>query len=447
VTLDLGAAQLTPSGAVPYMLRVEHAVNVTVLGGDFSGGDSAVLVSFADGARVQEVTARGLSGDGIVITNSKNVLALRNTVTGCGGAGILLHRSSGSVIARNEIDGGKGHANLEAGIVITDREVDLAANPRAVFGPDGYWVVEQPITTRLKPPHDNAIALNRVAFNAAGGIYVDGGVRNAILSNTIEGNAKEGLCLDNGSAANAVAYNTIRHNGKRWGEPDWVLAKDYVLAGGRLADGTPAEKVPGISLDNAIYNVIFANDVMHNYGGGIKIVRTGYFNSIGMNTVWSNNDGAGPVYHFFGIELGAASPDEQSPELDFTPSRGNLVFSNPIRGNHHSGIFFAAGSDRNDVFDNVIFDALYWALESYEPMENASLNNLTNLPSRNIASGLDPALAGPQQPPATPVTGSPPATAARAPARAYRPAQVPKPGKRAPHSIRLAAAPELPSPQ
>ena len=112
----------------------------------------------------------------------------------------------------------------------------------------------------------------------------------------------------------------------------------------------------------SIYNIVFGNDVTHNFGGGIKLVRTGYFNIIGLNTTFSDNDGASTTFHFFGIELGAAPG--QSSELDFTPSCGNIIFSNPIRGTHYSGIFFDQGSDLNDVFDNTIMDALDWALES-----------------------------------------------------------------------------------
>ena len=37
-------------------------------------------------------------------------------------------------------------------------------------------------------------------------------------------------------------------------------------------------------------------------------------------------------------------------------------------------------------------DAQNRALESVAVMANNSLNNLTNLPSRNIGSGIDPAL-------------------------------------------------------
>jgi hypothetical protein len=75
-----------------------------------------------------------------------------------------------------------------------------------------------------------------------------------------------------------------------------------------------------------------------------------------------------------------------------SPAAGNIVFSDTIRGNHTPVSFFAAGSDLNDVLDNVIMDAQHWALESVLPMTNSSLNNLTNIKSRDIGSGLSPAL-------------------------------------------------------
>jgi parallel beta-helix repeat protein len=283
---------------------------------------------------------------------------------------------------------------MAAGIVISDREVDLAADPRAIYGSDGYWVVSQPLLSRLRPPHDNVLAWNYVAGNLSSGIYLDGGVRNVIVGNTVQDNAKEGVCFDNGSAGNVLVSNSIRSNGDRWGQSDAVLALDYADAAGRLPDGTAAQKVPGVSLDNAVYNLVFANEVSFNYGGGIKIVRTGFFNLIGMNTILKNNEGASPLFHFFGIELGATPGDSSSDELDFTPSSGNLVFSNVIRGDHYSGIFFDTGSDQNDVLDNVILDATQWGLEAVQPSTNLTLNNLTNLPSRNIGPGLDPALLG-----------------------------------------------------
>ena len=71
----------------------------------------------------------------------------------------------------------------------------------------------------------------------------------------------------------------------------------------RLPNGTAAEKVPGISLDNALYDIRFGDDLAHNFRGGIKMVRTAYFNAIGMNSLLDNNDGSGSTwFHFFEID-------------------------------------------------------------------------------------------------------------------------------------------------
>jgi hypothetical protein len=138
----------------------------------------------------------------------------------------------------------------------------------------------------------------------------------------------------------------------------------------------------------------------------VKIVRAGYFNVIGLNTLLSNNDGASATQHFFGIELGATAADTTQNDIDFTPSHGNIIFSNVIRGSHYSGIYFDFACDQNDAIGNVIEDATDWALESAQQMSNNSLNNLTHLPSRNIGSGLDQALIQSGQPVNDPPAGS-----------------------------------------
>jgi hypothetical protein len=393
LNLDLGSTRLTADNKLPYMLRIDGAANVAVTGGEFERGDSAILVNGSKQAIVKGVHISDLSGNGIVVTHSASVVIRDNRIRGLGGAAILLQGGTASgIVEGNVITRDRGASNMTAAIVVSDRDVDLSVRGEAIFGPDNYWVISQPMMRRIDPPHNNLIVMNHLAGNAASGVYVDGAVATVIALNVIEDNAKEGICLDNGATANVVTLNEVLQNGNRWGETDSVMEKDVISAAGRLPNGTPAAKVPGISIDNAIYNIVFSNNIAHNFGGGIKMVRTGYFNVIGLNTILANNDGEGEKFHFFGIEMGAAPLDAPSEELDGTPSRGNIIFSNTIRGNHYAGIFFAAGSDTNDVFDNLIMDAEKWALESVIPMPNSSLNNFTNLATRNIGAGLSPAL-------------------------------------------------------
>src|SRR5205085_344763 len=110
---------------------------------------------------------------------------------------------------------------------------------------------------------------------------------------------------------------------------------DFVLPMGRLPDGSSPAKTPGISIDNGLWNVVYANQIDRNEGGGVKMVRTAFFNTIALNVLTDNNVGANPRFHFFAVELGAAPADVPVADLDFAPSRGNLVIGNAIRGNHY----------------------------------------------------------------------------------------------------------------
>ena len=389
--LDLGSTELRARGEIAgFLLRVEDAPGAVVRGGAFVAGDWGVLVSNSRDVTLVGGRYEGLGGGGVVLHDAPGVVLARATLTRNREAAVLLHGDTvGGALLDNEIAGNLGSSNWHAGIVVSDRVGAVADDPRAILNPDRYGVREQPMPTRLHPPRRNVVAFNRVALNASSGIYSDGGVENVFFGNTVEGNAKEGVCLDNGSTANVLANNLVRANGKRWGKTDAELRLDFVDGVGRLPDGSSAAKTPGVSLDNSLYNVVYANAVERNYGGGVKMVRTAFFNVVGLNTVVDNNEGANPRYHFFGVELGAAPADVAVSDLDFTPCRGNVVFGNIIRGTHYAGVFFGPGSTDNDVFDNVIFGATDWAMEQVRAQPNASLNNLTNLPSRNIDAGLD----------------------------------------------------------
>jgi parallel beta-helix repeat protein len=393
VRLDLGRARLQMKTGSPYMIRIEGVKDVQVRGGVLTSGPWGVLISNSQQVSLIQMRLDHLAGGGVLITGSDHVVIWQNKFERLGAAPVLLHRSTHhSTVAENEMSNNLGSSNWSAGVVLTDRTADLAADPTNLLNPDRYWVKEQPMAERVAIPHDNVVAYNRINGNLSSGIYSDGSASNVIIGNDVERNSKEGMCLDNGSVANVVAWNLFRSNGKRWGESDLNLKQDFIFGLGRLPDGSSPAKVPAISIDNAAYNQVVFNEVDRNFGGGIKMVRTDFYNVIGLNVIADNNEGQSKKFHFFGIELGSAGADAPSKELDFTASRGNEVFGNTIRGSHYAGVFFASGSDNNAVFDNSIFGATFWAMESVRVQPNMTLNNLTNLKSRNIGSGIDPHL-------------------------------------------------------
>ena len=394
--LDFGDTRLNAMTLKsPYVVRVEHAEDVRVRGGSFSRGPWAILVLQSRSVILQGITMVGLSGGGILLSNSRDCVIWGNTLSRLGGAPIMLQGSvTDTVIAHNSITRNVSPSNWRAGIVLTDRNADLALDPDSLLNPDLFGVREDLMQNRVHIPHDNLIALNEIRDNQSSAIYSDGAARTVITGNRIEGNSKEGICLDNGSLADVVVDNLFRSNGKRWGKSDSDLRREFVFDFGRAPDGSSMAKVPAVSIDNGAYNEVMFNDIQSNYGGGIKFVRTAFYNVVGLNTVIDNNEGQSKNFHFFGIELGSAKADTLVRDLNFFPSQGNIIFGNLIRGDHYAGIFLAAGSDGNKIFDNSVFGATNWALESAQRQANETLNNLSNLPSRNIDPHLDPALGG-----------------------------------------------------
>lgn len=357
VVIDFAGASIDPGKRPPlWLIELRGAHDAAVTNAVISGGLNGILVDGGSRITVSDNDIDDLDQNGIVVTGDASLLSVdTNELGDLGRAGIMLHGTVSSVLVeKNTVSDLQGHSNWNAGILLTGRRGDIAADPDAFFLPDGHWVVEEPIHERLENPERNIILDNTIQDGHSSGIYNDGAVANLFLRNRIDGNAKEGVCFDNGATANVFAGNVVTDNGRRWGQPDDVLAFESVLDEGRTVDGSAAAKLPGVSIDNAIYNQIYANEISDNWGGGIKMVRTSLFNLIGRNMMADNNLGRSAQMHFFGIELGAARADFPATDLDFVGSSGNILFHNMIQGDHYSGIFIARGSLQNELIDNDI---------------------------------------------------------------------------------------------
>ncbi len=357
VVIDFAGAVIKAGPRPPlWMIELRKARNVAVTNANLTGGVNGILVDNGSDIALEGNEIHGLAQNGIVVTGESSVLNIdSNRLHDLGRAGIMLHGPvTRSLLAGNQIHHLRGHSNWMAGILLTGRKGDVSINPDAFFLPDRYWVVEEPIFQRLRNPEQNVVLGNIVTDGLSSGIYNDGGVANIFLGNRIERNSKEGICFDNGATANVFARNLVTGNGRRWGHPRATLALDSVLRAGVGRDGTAIAKLPGVSIDNALYNEIYDNDITGNWGGGVKMVRTSLFNVVGRNRLDDNNLGASTKAHFFGIELGAARADQPATDLDFVGSSGNIVFDNAIHGKHYSGIFIAKPSVQNYTFNNDI---------------------------------------------------------------------------------------------
>jgi hypothetical protein len=367
VTVDFSGATIDGGTQPPvWLIRLVHARNVAVMNARINGGTNGFLVDSASNVAIDGNDVGGLTENGIVVTGPSSSLDIHaNQLHDLGRAGIMLDGPvSTALLEGNDIAQLQGHSNWNAGIVLTSRGGDIAADPDTFFLPDHYWVVSQPLVGRLQNPTQNVITANTIRDGLSSGIYNDGAIANVFLDNRIEGNSKEGICFDHGATANVFSGNHVGNNGNRWGQSDTDLALDSVLDAGRAGDGTSAAKLPGVSIDNALYNEISANDVTGNFGGGVKMVRTGLFNTIDNNVIIDNNLGESGKFHFFGIELGAAPPDPGVADIDFVPSSGNVISGNTIHGRHYSGIFVGPGAVQNDLSGNDIVGVEAFPVES-----------------------------------------------------------------------------------
>lgn len=349
---------------------------------------SGIIVTRSKNVCVSGCRLTGTNGCPLTLLgDSERLLVHGNTIEGFGFAGIHLQgRVARSVIENNEVSGGTGTYNGHPGIFVGDREGNLPKpddfSPRAAW-PLYRYAVEK-VSERFHGPTENIIVSNRFAENKGSGIYSDGAMLNFYAFNVIENNGKEGACFDFGSTGNVFFRNTVTGNGRRAGYSDKNLKSDYVLEHGRMPDGTAKAKVPGISLDNALYNIVLGNTIGRNYGGGIKCVRSGFYNIIGDNRLENNNRGRNDQFHFFGIELGAAPAENDKQESDICPSVGNIVFGNSIGGGHYAGIFIGEGCVQNDIIGNSIKGSSTWAIESVAVQENYFSENISEAPSVNV---------------------------------------------------------------
>lgn|GEM_PF-73361 len=288
------------------------------------------------------------------------------------GAVFLNGNISNGIIKDNTIRQNQGTRNLTAGLVMTSMEIDDYYTAYNIFKDEHLYNL-------LDTPHDIVIYQNSVMKNGSSGIYSDGAYEIYVVENRIIQNDKEGMCLDYGTFGAYVADNVIKQNGGRLRQTDDDLTADFVLGHGRLSDGSSPAKLPGVSIDNSAYNTVMNNDITHNYGSGVKMVRSAYRNLIMQNTIADNNAGESETFHFFGIEVGhAKTPDEPVKGLDFTASYENIICRNTVTGSHYSGVFFAEESYCNDLFDNIIMDSEYFAIECKSNQFNSMVNNNTD---------------------------------------------------------------------
>ena len=336
-------------------------------------GDIGIFVHDAKNVIVQDCHIHDLRSKAIVVSGTSSYFHIINNE--CrknqqGGIQVAGAASYGE-LRGNKVSHNTGYSNWMAGVVLTNVEVPSPSELWAAFpGETPHYAERSTLADVPASVHDVYVMGNTIDHNQSSGLYCDGVYRIYVDANTLASNDKEGMCLDYGALGCFVHANQVTDNGKRARQSDAALELDGMLVHGRMADGSACAKLPGISLDNAAYNVIEANTVQHNWGGGVKSVRTAMRNVIAGNLIDDNNRGQNDVFWFIGVELGSADEGTPSDSMDYLADYQNLVVGNTITGGHYTGVFIAHGCEGNIISRNVIKGHTHYALMCGSDLEN-----------------------------------------------------------------------------
>lgn len=351
--------------------------------------DYGIMIAGGRDISILDCTIRNMKQKPIcIIGETKGFRLCGNTMIQNNAGGVYIAGDvSNGLVEENKITNNMGTSNWMAGIVLTNVLSADKFNIWETFDEAHHFPYKENLYAQLKCPQNIIIRNNEVSYNNASGIYSDGAYCCYVIDNTVRQNDKEGICLDYGTIGFYLKENIFDGNGRRIRQTDDDLRMDFVFEAGRMEDNSAKAKLPGVSLDNTVYNILENNIVINNYGGGIKMVRTAVRNLISENIIKDNNRGQNDMYHFFGIEVGAAVADVESGDMDFTPSFENIICRNSITGTHYSGVFIGENCYVNDVFDNVIMEPQMFAVESISTKFNSIVNNISNVGNRNEYQG------------------------------------------------------------
>lgn len=339
--------------------RIEGVANATVEHVNLVGNASiGILVHNSSLVQIVGCNFRDLNGKAVFVGGSSTYFRVAEcTFLRCAqGAITAAGDASYGLIEANQASNNFGYSNWMAGIVLTNLTSDDPADIWQAFPTDPpHFAARDTLANVPTSAHSMVVRGNQVQGNQSSGIYCDGVYGCFVFDNYVAGNDKEGMCLDYGALSCYVHDNEFADNGKRIRQSDEALELDGMLGYGKLSDGSAAAKLPGVSLDNAAYNVIWANNVHDNWGGGVKAVCCAVRNTIVANTISNNNRGQNDVFYFTGIELGnAEGPD--AFDMDHAACFQNVVVGNAITGNHYAGAFISHDSTGNLVTRNTIED-------------------------------------------------------------------------------------------
>ncbi len=323
---------------------------------DVCGGRNILLITNSQHFSISHCTIKQAEGYALIVHNSAHFQIAQCVFEQNLAAGIMLVGDVSQGIIKNcQIHHSIGYFNWDAGIHLcaTTAEIGVEQIPEQCHE-------ARSIEEKINRPYAIVIEQCVLSEHRAQGIYLEGAINCLIQHNQIVNNNKEGVCFDWGSCHNYFSENLVSFNGARDNLSDEEIRADFIDQYPLLEDGSSSMKLAGISLDNGCMNTLTQNKITHNYGEGIKLVRSAFLNKISKNSILHNGLGENIYARFYALALkgvGAINQEFTSTQkrlLDFLPSQLNTIADNIIMSDR-TAINCEENCHPNQIYDNQAF--------------------------------------------------------------------------------------------
>lgn len=276
----------------------------------------------------------------INLFGADNVLIENNEFSNAGWNAIVVsdkhgeeYNTSTNVIIRDNVLASTGQDTI--GIYGDNSKIIISGNTVRNSGEYGIMLsalrdgVQTRVDQLVDGPHDIIVADNVVSNSEYCAVYGLGAYRCYITGNTLADSKLEGICLDSGCIGCYFANNEVYGNSKEGG-------------------------LPGVSIDNGIYNIIDGNNIHDNACNGIKLVRTALGNVI-VNNICVNNSYSTGGSACAGISIEPVEVEAGNlGYLDGFGSDYNVVVNNTVSLGHDFGIMVSNDSATGKCVGNIV---------------------------------------------------------------------------------------------
>ncbi|MEM7020464.1 MAG: right-handed parallel beta-helix repeat-containing protein, partial [Pseudomonadota bacterium] len=357
---------------------------------------SAVFISHAHDIVIKQVEIASPRGTGFLLVDRVYRSQLLNcSVYRAPDAAFMMVRDVRDCLMENCL----AEFSFQSGIFLTDLKLPDDVDPMD-FDEQIRYTIDVIKNFAPYEPHDPGpyqITLRNCRFsgNRKMGITTDGVGYLQVLNCIITDNQCEGITLDNGTWGCQIQNCLISNNGRRGLQGDHELEADYIDDTGRMPDNSSKAKLPGVSLDNAIYCRVENNRIESNWGDGVKFVRAVHGCTISNNQIIDNNRGNNDEFHFYGVLISVK--ERQHPDQEDFPSYQNQITNNDIIGAHYAGIHLFHGTFDNTLQNNHICDAIHFDIEDHTVAVTRSADIPTVFERVEVIEADEPDISAPDE--------------------------------------------------